>query len=929
MYRFILTLVIAVTIGWTIIARADGEEKSGARTVVHNQFNQPSQFRGNVKKYSVFEADPFDPDQDPEKSEESGNAGQKTPFTVTDPIHFPGETGYVNKISVFQGDTLEFHISTYRDPFYINIYKKNNDDSLVATIDNIAGGYRLVPDSSYYYGCNWPVSYSMVVPGSWPPGLYEADFPTDSPRVSTKSVLFMVKTKTPGSYSNILYLTAANTWNAYNPYGGESLYETNSLNGVRSTKVSFLRPGRAYGGFPESLFDIPFVRWLDRSNIKIEYAVNYDLHVDANLLSHYKVLVVEGHSEYWSYPERVEVEKFVRAGGNLIVFSGNTCWWQVRYEDNGNTMVCYKDSTSDPLFTAGPIDTLVGLNWYQNPINNDEKSLMGLTYLAGGYVNDDDILPASQGYGGYTTYNHHNWVFNGTGLMDGDDFGYPDQIVGVEVDGAIFSFKNGIPVLDNVDNNQVNFRVLGLSPSYSNYTWYFDNPHGMMGTYHVPGGGSIFNAATIYWANGFDSNYYVQTISQNVFKKFSENRLPPDIVSWSPFYLETANIHNEFVPLNKREYLRKDTSSVRFSVTAEDPYGSTVSYNWLINDQSSGQLPIMTFSDNQISHLNKKNKVTALVYNRVDTSSITWNYFNTELAFNSEPIQTISTNSRYFYKTNIFNYYKDQTVMTYQGPSWLSLTDNGELTGTTPGTAGSYPISIIVTNQHAQADTQSFYLVLIEPAANVTTYQLNITALIGGFYNGTSMQSDTITVELRNDTAPYTLVESKKVVLDTTGNGVGHFTIPVNNVPYYIIIKHRNAIETWSSSAQPFIGNSLTYDFTSAQTKAFGSNLFVNNGKWCIFNGDVNQDGIVDGTDLAAVDNDNNAFAVGYLATDLNGDGIVDGSDLAIVDNSNNSFIAKTLPPGALNQVTKKRNNTHNFMKGSNKPKKDDVKNNN
>jgi len=267
--------------------------------------------------------------------------------------------------------------------------------------------------------------------------------------------------------------------------------------------------------------------------------------------------------------------------------------------------------------------------------------------------------------------------------------------------------------------------------------------------------------------------------------------------------------------------------------------------------------------------------------------------------------------------------------MTYQGPSWLSLTDNGELTGTTPGTAGSYPISIIVTNQHAQADTQSFYLVLIEPAANVTTYQLNITALIGGFYNGTSMQSDTITVELRNDTAPYTLVESKKVVLDTTGNGVGHFTIPVNNVPYYIIIKHRNAIETWSSSAQPFIGNSLTYDFTSAQTKAFGSNLFVNNGKWCIFNGDVNQDGIVDGTDLAAVDNDNNAFAVGYLATDLNGDGIVDGSDLAIVDNSNNSFIAKTLPPGALNQVTKKRNNTHNFMKGSNKPKKDDVKNNN
>src|ERR1035437_5950778 len=207
------------------------------------------------------------------------------------------ETGYVNKISVKQGDTLQFHVSTKIDPFQIRIFKYNDVDSLVTTISTIPGGERAYPDSSFYYGCNWPVSYSIVIPDNWLPGVYYAEFPTS---VGSKDVVFMISPRVRGSYSKILYLSSANTWEAYNPIGGKSLYTFNSSNGVASYKVSFQRPGRAYGGYPEFFLELPFIRWMYRNNISFECAVNYDIHSDPNLLSNYNIMVIDGHSEYWS-----------------------------------------------------------------------------------------------------------------------------------------------------------------------------------------------------------------------------------------------------------------------------------------------------------------------------------------------------------------------------------------------------------------------------------------------------------------------------------------------------------------------------------------------------------------------------------------------------------------------------------------------------
>jgi hypothetical protein len=176
----------------------------------------------------------------------------------------------------------------------------------------------------------------------------------------------------------------------------------------------------------------------------------------------------------------------------------------------------------------------------------------------------------------------------------------------------------------------------------------------------------------------------------------------------------------------------------------------------------------------------------------------------------------------------------------------------------------------------------------------ISTPSISITALIEGFFNGTAMVSDTVTVELHNPISPYSLVSSSKGPLNSIGHGSFNFSSGVSGTPYYLAVKHRNAIETWSASAV----SAAVYDFTSNQAQAYGSNQKLKGSKWCIFSGDVNKDGIVDSGDMGLVDNDNADYVSGYTSTDLNGDGIVDSGDLGIVDNNNAEYIGKIVPAG-------------------------------
>lgn len=160
------------------------------------------------------------------------------------------------------------------------------------------------------------------------------------------------------------------------------------------------------------------------------------------------------------------------------------------------------------------------------------------------------------------------------------------------------------------------------------------------------------------------------------------------------------------------------------------------------------------------------------------------------------------------------------------------------------------------------------------------TKTLNLTVAIEGLLSGSLITPDTITVELRNSSVPYSLVDTKKSLIDQNGQTLITFDNVQESTPYYLIIKHRNSIETWSSVTVQFISGSLNYDFTSAQNKAYGNNLKLVNGKWCIYSGDVNQDGFVNSNDLMTVYSDNVIGAAGYLLTDLNNDFLTEIEDL-------------------------------------------------
>jgi pectate disaccharide-lyase len=179
---------------------------------------------------------------------------------------------------------------------------------------------------------------------------------------------------------------------------------------------------------------------------------------------------------------------------------------------------------------------------------------------------------------------------------------------------------------------------------------------------------------------------------------------------------------------------------------------------------------------------------------------------------------------------------------------------------------------------------------------------LNLTALIQGFTNPSTgqMVPDTISCIVKNGSAPFTTADSTKVLLNTNGAGTATFSKVSLNANYYIQIKHRNAIETWSNSIV-FANSNPSYNFTTSQSQAYGNNLIQIGSKWCLYNGDVNRDGIVDSGDLGIIDNDNANYVSGYTYTDVNGDGIVDSGDLGIVDNNNANYIGKVTPPGGAN----------------------------
>ncbi len=172
-----------------------------------------------------------------------------------------------------------------------------------------------------------------------------------------------------------------------------------------------------------------------------------------------------------------------------------------------------------------------------------------------------------------------------------------------------------------------------------------------------------------------------------------------------------------------------------------------------------------------------------------------------------------------------------------------------------------------------------------------SSFSLNLTGLVEGFYSSwtNTMTPDTMRVYLRSSSFPYAIVDSGKAVLNSSGSGVFTFSSIANNTGYFIQLKHRNSIETWSSAPQSFTGGALSYSFTTIASQAFGNNMTqVNTSpvRFAIYSGDVNQDGTTDAGDLSQVENDAVNSLSGYESSDVTGDDFVDAGDLSIVENN-------------------------------------------
>ena len=176
----------------------------------------------------------------------------------------------------------------------------------------------------------------------------------------------------------------------------------------------------------------------------------------------------------------------------------------------------------------------------------------------------------------------------------------------------------------------------------------------------------------------------------------------------------------------------------------------------------------------------------------------------------------------------------------------------------------------------------------------VPTLTLNLKVYLEGFWNGTTQITDTVNVYLANGTTPYAYVDTAKVVLSGTGTASMNFN-RVTTGSYYIVVSHRNHLETWSATAQAFVGGTpLSYDFTTAATQAFGGNMKLVGSVWVLFGGDANRDGSIDANDIGIFITE---FGnLGYLRSDFNGDQDVNASDVLII--SNNFGLIKIVPGG-------------------------------
>ena len=434
----------------------------------------------------------------------------------------PPVEGYTDQLSYAPGDAVKLHVSTAAERYDVEVARLGLKREVVWSDKGVSGKKHPTPKDASSHGCKWPASVEVKIPNDWRSGYYAIRFtPAGADKPTPTEPFFVVRPKEPGRNSKILIQLSTNTYNAYTNWGGYSLYAYHGRHKVQGRRVSFDRP--QFSQFAN--WEQPFVAWAEANGYSLDYCVNSDLEFRPELLKAYKLVLSVGHDEYWSRPMRDHLEKFIGDGGNVAFFSGNTCCWQVRSEEKGRALACWKQNFGDdPFYRIEAHHAELSTAWSHYLVNRPENQLTGVGFLWGGYRKShgqfmDD--PAE-----FTVHRPDHWLFAGTGVKRGDRFGGKDTVVGYECDGCELVWKDGLPEASFKDGTPKGFEVLATCPARwhpDDCEWYEKWEKGrtgnaVVGTYTR--GGTVVTVGTTDWAHGLRGNDPVVTrITKNVLDK--------------------------------------------------------------------------------------------------------------------------------------------------------------------------------------------------------------------------------------------------------------------------------------------------------------------------------------------------------------------------------------------------------------------------
>jgi hypothetical protein len=475
--------------------------------------------------------------------------------------------------SVAPGEAFAVRVSSDHPRVSIEVVREGADRQVVARLDDVVAGHQPAPADAAANGCGWDDTVRIPVPVAARSGYHAVTVTAGDDRADA----FVAVRPRPGEGAPILLVLSTSTWNAYNDWGGPSLY-------TGGTRVSFDRPlapgflvkperarrkmqphldreGRWFFRWAERVglsvwsggagwwnWERPFVRWAESNGYAVDVAVSQDLEEHPEVLSGHRLYASVGHDEYWSWGMRDALDTHLSTGGNAMILSGNTCFWQVRFDDGHRDMTCYKYTAADDPVSGTPDERFLTGPWSDRRIGRPETSTIGLTFTRGGYSRYGLGVP--RGSGAYTVHRPDHWVFAGTDLCYGDALGLADTIVAYEVDGCELALVDGLPVPTLADGAPASLEILATAPArlwaqdeqpsrYANEPGELEhtamavfgedwrtnihrvrNNHACIGVFSVPAGGTVFNAGVTDWTYGL-GDPDVDRITRNVIDRLS------------------------------------------------------------------------------------------------------------------------------------------------------------------------------------------------------------------------------------------------------------------------------------------------------------------------------------------------------------------------------------------------------------------------